>query len=281
MTARTLLALCAVCLPLPAAAQLADRTVEQLEGVEVIEHPGAQVPLELSFVDEYGKTVQLQDYFDGKRPVILTLNYYSCPMLCTLQLNGLVAGLKQMEWTPGQEFEMVTVSINPTETPRLATLKKQTYIEHFERPSAVAGWHFLTGEKVDIDALAQPLGYGYRFDPQTGTYAHAAVTYVVMPDGRISRYLYGVLYDPQTIRLSLVEAADGEIGTSMDQFLLTCFHYDPEDGRYSLQAMNVARIGGVAVMLLLGITVGGYFVRERKRTPKGSPKKATPKGGAE
>jgi len=260
-------------LALPASAQLADQEVDELEGVEVVEHPGAEVPLQLSFVDEDGKTVQLQDYFDGERPVILTLNYYSCPMLCTLQLNGLVDGLKQMEWTPGQEFEMVTVSINPTETPRLATLKKQTYLEHYERPSAASGWHFLTGEKANIDALAEPLGYGYRFDPETGQYAHAAVTYVVTPDGRVSRYLYGVLYDPQTLRLSLVEAADGEIGSSMDQFLLTCFHYDPEDGRYTLQAMNVARIGGVTVMLLLGLTVGGYFVREKKR---GKPAK----GGA-
>ncbi len=258
----------------PASAQLADQTVHELEGVEVIEHPGAQVPLDLEFVDELGETVQLQDYFDGERPVILTLNYYSCPMLCTLQLNGLVDGLKQMEWTPGQEFEMVTVSINPTETPRLAKLKQQSYIEHYERPSAAAGWHFLTGKKANIDALAEPLGFGYRYDEASNQYAHAAVTYVVTPDGRISRYLYGVLYDPQTIRLSLVEAADGEIGSSMDQFLLTCFHYDPEAGRYSLQAMNVARIGGVLMVLVLGFTIGGYFVRERKR--KGAP---PPEGG--
>jgi len=264
----SLVAVTALCLPLPSRAlQQADEPVEELEGVEVIEHPGAEVPLELTFRDERGRTVALADFFDGERPVLLTLNYYSCPMLCTLQLNGLVAGLKNMPWTPGQEFEMVTVSINPTETPRLATLKKQAYIGEYDRPAAAEGWHFLVGDKANIDALAEPLGYGYRHDPETNQYAHAAVTYVVTPDGRISRYLYGILYDPQTLRLSLVEAADGEIGTSMDQILLACFHFDPDAGKYSLAAFNVMRSASVLVMLVLGVSLGGYWMRERRRRP--------------
>ncbi len=248
-----------------ARAQYADDPVEELEGVEVTEYPGAQVPLDLQFLDERGKTVRLSDYIDGSKPVILTLNYYACPMLCTLQLNGLIEGLAGMEWTPGQEFEMVTVSINPTETPRLATLKKQSYIQEYGRPSAAPGWHFLTGKKAEIDALAEPIGYGYRYDPETNQYAHAAVTYVLTPDGRISRYLYGILYDPQTLRLSLVEAADGEIGTSLDTMLLTCFHFDPDKGRYTLAAYNVMRAGAVVVMLGLGVSLGTYWSRERRR----------------
>ncbi len=265
----------AVILALPTvshAQQVADQPVEQLEGVEVTEYPGTQVPMDLTFQDEDGKTVALKDYFDGERPVILTLNYYACPMLCTLQLNGLVDGLKKMEWTPGQEFEMVTVSINPTETPRMARLKKQNYLKEYERPAAASGWHFMVGDKANIEALAEPLGFGYRYDEETNQYAHAAVTYIVTPDGRISRYLYGIVYDPQTLRLSLVEAADGEIGTSMDQILLACFHFDPENGRYSLAAFNVMRTGGLLVMLVLGISLGGYWMRERgrgRREPEG------------
>ena len=261
-------ALLGVCLALPTLAtaqQKADQPVEQLEGVEVTEYLGAQVPLDLTFQDEDGNVVALQDYFDGERPVILTLNYYACPMLCTLQLNGLIDGLKKMEWTPGQEFEIVTVSINPTETPRMARLKKQNYIKEYERPSAAAGWHFLVGEKPNIEALAEPLGFGYRYDEKSNQYAHAAVTYIVTPDGRISRYLYGIVYDPQTLRLSLVEAADGEVGSSMDQILLACFHFDPDAGRYSLAAFNVMRTGGLLVMLVLGITLGAHWMRERGR----------------
>jgi protein SCO1/2 len=252
-------------LAVAARAQFADDPVADLEGVEVTEYPGAQVPLDLTFLDEQGKTVRLSDYIDGSKPVILTLNYYACPMLCTLQLNGLIAGLAKMEWTPGQEFEMVTVSINPNETPRLATFKKQAYIQEYGRPSAASGWHFLTGKEANIDALADPVGYGYKYVPETNQYAHAAVTYVLTPDGKISRYLYGIIYDPQTLRLSLVEAAEGEIGTSLDVVLLTCFHFDPNKGRYTLAAYNVMRAGAVMVMLGLGVSLGTYWTRERRR----------------
>ncbi len=261
----SLITIAALLLPTAATAQFADDPVEQLEDVEVVEKLGAQVPLDLPFQDENGRVVTLGDYFDGERPVILTLNYYSCPMLCTLQLNGLIDAMKMMEWTPGQEFEWVTVSINPTETPRLARLKKQAYIEEYERPAAAEGWHFLVGDKVHIDDLAETVGFGYQYDEATNQYAHAAVTYIVMPDGKISRNLYGVLYDPQTIRLSLVEATEGKVGSSLDQVLLFCFHFDPEQGRYSMAAFNVMRAGALMVMAVFGISLGGYWIRERRR----------------
>ena len=164
---------------------------------------------------------------------------------------------------------MVTVSIDPTETPRLATLKKQSYIKEFGRPSAASGWHFLTGEEEDIQQLAAAAGFGYRYDDKTKQYAHAAVTYVTTPDGKISRYLYGIRYDPQTLRLSLVEAADGEIGSTVDRVLLTCFHYDADQGRYSLQAMTVMRAGGTLVFLGLGLSLGVYWRREQSRSSSG------------
>jgi len=258
----------ALLLPVAAYAQFADDPVEQLEDVEVVEKLGAQVPLDLTFQDENGRVVALGDYFDGERPVILTLNYYSCPMLCTLQLNGLVDGLRAMDWTPGDEFEMVTVSINPTETPRLARLKKQAYIEDYQRPAAAEGWHFLVGDKAHIEDLAETVGFGYQYDEETHQYAHAAVTYIVMPDGKLSRNLYGVLYDPQTIRLSLVEATEGKVGSSLDQVLLFCFHFDPEAGRYSMAAFNVMRAGAVLVMCVFGLSLGGYWMRERRRPRK-------------
>ncbi len=257
-------------LAVAARAQSAADPVDQLEGVEVTEHPGAQVPLDLTFRDEDGRNVQLGDYIDGSKPVLLTLNYYRCPMLCTLQLNGLIQALAAMDWTPGQEFEMVTVSINPAETPGMARVKKQNYIEEYGRPSAADGWHFLTGDADAIAELAETVGFGYRYDPETDQYAHAAVTHVLTPEGTLSRYLYGIVYDPQTLRLSLVEAAQGEIGSSLDQVLLTCFHFDPNKGRYTLAAVQLMRLGAVVVMLGLGVSLGSYWTRERRRRTQGT-----------
>ena len=252
----------------PAVAQLADQVPPQLEEVGIEEHLDAKIPMNLEFRDEYGAVVTLGDYFDGEKPVILTLNYYKCPMLCGLQLNGLLDGLMELDWTPGQEFEMVTVSINPLETPALATEKKQNYMKRYERPSAAKGWHFLTGREPEIRQLASTLGFGYTFDRKTGEYAHAAAIFVSTPDGRVARYLYGIEYPPRRLRLALLEASAGEIGTTIDQLILYCFHYDPSSRRYSPVAMNILRLGGGATALILGLSLGGYWLREARRRKK-------------
>jgi len=260
-----LLAAWAATAAVPAVAQLADQVPPQLEEVGIEEHLNAELPLDLKFRDEYGAVVTLGDYFDGEKPVILTLNYYKCPMLCGLQLNGLLDGLMELDWTPGQEFEMVTVSINPLETPALATEKKQNYIKRYERPSAAKGWHFLTGKEPEIRQLASTLGFGYSYDRKTGEYAHAAAIFVSTPEGRVARYLYGIEYPSRRLRLALLEASAGEIGTTVDQILLYCFHYDPSSRRYSPVAMNIMRLGGGATALILGLSLGGYWLREARR----------------
>jgi protein SCO1/2 len=256
--------------PVPCRAQKADQLPQELEGVGITEHLEGQVPLNLEFVDETGRKVRLSDYFDGQRPVILTLNYYRCPMLCTLQLNGLIAGLQEMSWLPGQQFEIVTVSIDPAETPSLAAAKKQSYMTDYGRPSAAAGWHFLTGKQKAIKTLADEVGFGYRWNPERKQWMHAAALFVCTPDGKLSRYLYGVQYDPDTLRLSLVEASAGKAGSSLDRVILYCYQYDPSAGKYGLVSLNVVRVGGVLTLLALGLLLMPLWLRETRRRRKAS-----------
>lgn len=250
---------------LPAAAQRTEPLPKDLEGVGITEHAGARLPLDLEFKDEDGKTVSLAQYFNRDRPVILTLGYYRCPMLCTLVLNSLVDGLKDLPWTPGQQFEIVTVSIDPTETPTLAKLKKQNYLEEYGRAGAAGGWHFLTGREENIRKLADAVGFGYRYVEERGQYAHAAAIFVVTPDGRMAKYLYGVLYQPKTLRLALAEAGQGKIGTTADQLLLYCFHYDAQEGRYVLAATNIMRFGGATTAVVVGLWLAVSWRRGARR----------------
>jgi protein SCO1/2 len=238
---------------------------KELEGVGITEHLNAELPLDLEFTDEQGQTVHLRDYFQGKRPVILNLAYYECPMLCTLVLNGVTEGMKGLSWTLGKEYENVTVSINPAETPALARTKKENYLQEYDRPGTAAGWHFLTGRQGSITALARAVGFGYRFDPESNQFIHTVATFLCTPDGRISRYLYGIEYEQQTLRLGLLEAAQGKIGTHLDQLILYCFHYDAEAGRYAPAALNIMRIGGaVSGAALLGL-LAWFWARERRQ----------------
>jgi len=256
-------ALTAACTP--AWAQLADQAVPALAEVGVEEHLDARLPLDVEFLDEDGRTVRLGDYFDGARPVILTLNYYRCPMLCGLQLNGVVTGMEQLDWTPGVEFEMVTVSIDPLETPALAKAKKQNYLKQYQRPAAARGWHFMTGRQDNIERLAETVGFKYAYDASSGQYAHAAAIFVITPDGRVARYLYGIEYPPKSLKLALMEASEGEIGSTLDQLIMYCFHYDPASRRYAPVAMNIMRLGGGATALILGATLGTWWLREARR----------------
>jgi protein SCO1 len=237
----------------PARAQRNEPLPKQLEGVGITEKPGAQVPLDLEFTAEDGKPVRLSQYISGKKPVILTLNYYRCPMLCTLLLNGLMDGLKALQWTPGQEFEVVTVSIDPLETPKLAMLKKESYISEFGRPAAAAGWHFLTGSERNIKTLTASVGFGYRYDEERQQYAHAAGIFLLTPDGRVARVLYGVMFEPRTLKLALTEAGEGKVGSTADQALLYCYHYDANAGRYVVAASNIMRLGGATTAVIVGV----------------------------
>jgi protein SCO1/2 len=263
-------AICALAAP-PAVAQRMEPAPKEVEDVGVDEQRGAEIPLDLAFVDSRRGEVKLGDFFDGNRPVILTLNYSNCPMLCSLQLNGFVDGLAGMKWNLGENFQMVTVSIDPKEPPERAQLTKQKYLKRYARPGVADGWHFLTGEEKNIRRLADSVGFRYSYVKDTGEYAHAAVTMILTPDGRVSRYLYGVEYDPQTIRLSLVEAAEGKIGSAMDQILLFCFHYDETKGRYGPAAEAVMRIAGIVTVLGLGCMVLVFWRRGKARTSGHEP----------
>ena len=236
-----------------------------LEGVGIEEQPGASLPLDLPFVDSEGRSVRLGQYFSGERPVLLMLVYYRCPMLCGLLFNGVVEGLRELAWTPGRQFDIVTVSIDPLETPTLARLKKQNYLQMYERPEAAPGWHFLTGREADIRALADAVGFGYRWVEERQEYAHAAAVMVATPDGRLSRYLYGLLYDGRTLRLALTEAGQGRVGSTADRLLLYCFHYDANAGRFVVAAANVMRLGALGTVTVLGVWLGGWWLREWRR----------------
>ena len=246
-------------------AQLAEQVPEVLEEVGVTEHLNAKLPLDLEFRNEEGNWVELRSFFDGERPVILTLNYYRCPMLCGLMLNGVVDGLEEMAWTPGEEFEIVTISINPLETPELAKAKKQNYLKRLDRPAVAQGWHFMTGRELEIKRLAETVGFSYTYDPVSQEYAHAAAIFVCTPDGRVSRYLYGIEYPAKRLKLALLEAAEGTIGSTLDQLILYCYHYDPTNRRYTPVAMNIMRVGGGATASILAVVLGMFFFREWRR----------------
>jgi protein SCO1/2 len=222
---------------------------------------GDRLPLDASFQDETGRTVKLGDYFGKKKPVVLSLVYYQCPMLCTLSLNGLAGALEVLSFVPGQEFEVVTVSFDPREGPVLAAAKKKAYMARYKRSGAERGWHFLTGSKDSIDALTKAVGFRYVWDADTKQFAHPAGMLVATPEGRISRYLFGVEYSPKDLRLALVDAAGGGIGNTVDQVLLFCYQYDPKTGRYSASIMSVLRLLAVATVL----AIGGFILATSRR----------------
>lgn len=250
-TTLQLLLLFAALAPLAAAQDNAAITPSQLRGVGIDQRLNNQVPLDLKFQDEDGKTVTLGSYF-GKRPVILSLVYYSCPMLCTMAENGLLNALRDVQFNIGEQYEVVTVSIDPTETREMAMGKKGVYVGLYGRPGAKQGWHFLVGQEPSIRALTQAVGFHYNYIPETRQFAHATGIVVLTPQGKVSKYFYGILYQPRDIRLSLVEASNEKIGNPVDAVLLYCCQYDPAEGKYSLVISRILRIGGVVTILSLG-----------------------------
>jgi len=244
-----------------------DGRPQELQDVGIDQRLNEQVPLDLEFRNEAGQPVRLAQYF-GKKPVILALAYYECPMLCTLVLNGLSSALRVLTFDIGKEFEVVTVSFNPEETPALAAAKKRTYLKDYGRAGAAEGWHFLTGDPAAIARLTQAVGYRYKYLPEQKQYAHAAAIMVLTPQGKISHYFFGVEFSPRDLRLGLVEAADGKIGSKVDQLLLFCFHYDPATGKYGAIALNSVRVAGaltvVALVTFLVVMVRRDRVQRRR-----------------
>jgi protein SCO1/2 len=220
----------------------------------------AHLPLDLAFRDETGRNVQLRDYFTQK-PVLLALVYYGCPMLCNQTEQGVVGALRMLSFNPGRDYEVVFVSFDPRESPDMAAQKKESAMAHFRRPETASGWHFLTGSKESIDALTKGANFRYSFDQKSNLFAHAAGIMLLTPDGRISRYFYGVEYPARDVRLGLVDASAGKIGTPIDRALLFCYQYDPTSARYSASILKIIRLGGV--LTILGLVAGMLIFRRR------------------
>ena len=235
-----------------------------LSKVGITQNLNARIPPDLMFRDETGKSVRIGNFF-GQKPIVLSLVYFDCPALCTEVLNGQLRTMKAISLDLGKDFDAVTVSFEPKDTPALARAKRDVYAGQYGRPGAVDHWHFLTGEQQSIDALTNVVGFRYAYDSSIRQYAHAAAILVLTPDGRIDRYFYGVIYPARDLRLGLVEASEGKIGTLTDHALLYCYQYDPMTGKYGVVVMNVLRAAGGLTVLLLGIFMTLMFLRERKK----------------
>jgi protein SCO1 len=248
--------------------------VDDLKNVGIDQRLDEQLPLDLQFKDEAGKTVRLGDYFKSGRPVVLNLVYYTCPMLCGEELAGLSSALGVLRFTPGDEYEAVTVSIDPNDTPEIASEKKKIYIdrmnERLEKKTDGAGWHFLTGQQTEIQQLADAVGFHYKRDVRTGQFIHSAAIMIATPQGRLAQYYYGVEFSPKDLRLGMIEASRNKIGNLVDQVTLFCYHYDPKTGRYGAVVTNLLRLGGAATVLLLG----GFLIVMYRREPHGPGKGA-------
>jgi protein SCO1/2 len=240
-----------------------------LDQIGIEQRLNQQVPLDLTFTDESGKAVQLRQYF-GSKPVILSLVYYQCPMLCSQVLNGTAGMLNGIvRFNAGRDFEVVTVSFDPRDTPQSAADSKKTYLSRYRRPGATEGWHFLTGRKDQIDALASAVGFRYAWDPQFQQFAHASGIMLLTPDGRLAQYYYGIEYYPRDVQLGLIEASKGKIGNVVDQIKLYCYHYDPAQGRYGAVIFNILRLSALATVLLLGGFLVVMFRRDIRAARQG------------
>ena len=269
------LAFWVLCLPPEAAAQpgfpagyvdpqrpgtVSTDTIPQLKDVSFKQRLNEMLPLDASFTDETGRRVALGEYF-GRKPVLLAFVYYQCPMLCIQVMNGLSSALKVMPFAAGEDYEVVLVSFDPRDTPATAAEKKRAHLEYWSTEKDAASWHLLSGDEATIRRVTSAAGFSYQWDERTGQFAHVSGILVATPQGRLSRYFYGVEYSPKELRLALVESSEGRVGSAIDELLLYCFHYNPESGRYGLMTMNLVRLGGV--MTVLGI--GGFIVIMRRR----------------
>jgi protein SCO1/2 len=244
----------------------------QLQNVGFDPQLNAQIPLDLPFVDENGSNVQLRDYFKQK-PVVLAFVYYGCPMLCNQVEQGVVGALRMLSFTPGRDYEVVFVSFDPRESADMAAQKKNSALAHFRRPETASGWHFLTGTKESIDAATKAANFRYSFDSKTNLFAHASGIMLLTPGGRISRYFYGVEYPGRDMRLGLVDASAGKIGTPIDRALLFCYQYDPSSATYSASILKIIRLGGILTVLCI---VGGILIFRRRDAARAGLRRAQP-----
>lgn len=240
-----------------------DKLPPLLQGVTFEQHMNGQTPRDLVFRDETGRQVKLGDYM-GKKPVILTMNYFNCPQLCPLVLDALTASLQGVSFDIGKEFDVVTVSIDPRETPQIATKAKDRMLQRYARPGARQGWHFLTGQQASIRALADAVGFSYKYNPKLKTYIHPSGIMILTPQGKIARYFFGLEYPSKDVRLGLVEASANKIGTAIDHAMLFCYQYDPSTGRYGLMALKIMRLGG----LLTAVALCGFIYLMRRGEPR-------------
>ena len=242
---------------------------QALSDVGIDQKLNEQLPLDVEFRNENGEAVKLGDYF-GKKPVVLSLVFYECPMLCNQVLNGMVSAFRVMSFKAGEEFEVVTLSFDSRETPTLAAAKKRTYVGYLpeeKRAGAVSGWHFLTSDETNIKRLTDAVGFRYHYDEATNQFAHASAIYVATPQGKLARYFYGIEYAPRDLRFGLIEASENKIGSPVDQLLLYCYHYDPATGKYGAVVMNMIRLGGIAT--LVAIFALFFILRRREATRRG------------
>jgi len=242
----------------------ADEKPAQMEGVGIDEKLGTALDLNIPFTDETGKTVTLAQYFDGKTPVILSLVYYSCPGLCNYHLNGLVEGLKGVDWGIGQNFKMVEISFDPKENATLASAKKQTYMKVYDRSDAGNGWHFLTGSAESIKKITENVGFKYKWIEADQEWSHASAAIVATPQGVISRYLPGIFFESRDLKLALNEATQGKIGNFIDSLILYCFQYNPHQSKYTLVAFNLMKLGGAVMVLIMALWLLPFWRRSLK-----------------
>ncbi|MHB1844199.1 MAG: SCO family protein [Deltaproteobacteria bacterium] len=261
--------LLALALLASAAARAEPPVPPAVRAVAVDERLGERLPLALQVVDAQGHPRSLSDYFHPGRPVILALVYYHCPMLCSLLLQGLAHGLRALSWVGGKSYEALALSVDPAEPLGLAAEKQRGYLEAIGQPGDTDAWQFLTAPEETIVALTQALGFRYAYDPQTKSYAHGSVLFVLSPDGKLTRYLYGLEFPEQTLRLALTEAGEGKVGSSLDRILLTCYHYDPATRRYGFFVFGFLRTGGALVFGLLATMLGRYWWRELRPPRQG------------
>jgi len=231
-----------------------------LKNVGIQQNLNQQIPRDLMFTDDLGRRVRLGDYF-GRKPMILNLVYYNCPMLCGEVLSSLENSLRMMKFDVGKEFDVLTVSFDPRETPEMAAAKKAIFLKRYNRPGADSGWHFLVGPPESVDALTKAAGFQYEYDPKSEQFAHATAIMILTPQGKIAQYYYGVEFPPRDLRLGLVQASQNKIGSVADALLLYCYHYDPQQGKYSATILRVLRLAGVATLLFLGTFI---FVLARR-----------------
>jgi len=256
---------------MPTYGQVVDENPEQLKNIDVVEHLGESIPLNLEFVRDNGDTVNLESYFHQGKPVVLVLGYYTCPMLCNLVMNGLTSSINELVWQPGNEYQIVSASIDTTETDLVAGAKKANYLKEIKFKNIENGWDFLTTSSNNTALLAEAVGFKYFYDEDQKQYAHPAVLVVLTESGVISRYLYGIEYKERDFRLALLEASEGKIGSTVDRLILYCFHYDPNAGSYVVFAGNVMRAGGVLTVVIFGSALAVLWWHERRKRKVSGP----------